>query len=31
MDSTITPVRRDSGLGDPPKEYTNNDLKQVTS
>ena len=23
----ITPVRRDAGLGDPPKEYTNNDVE----
>ena len=28
-ESMITPVRRDAGLGHPPKEYTNNDVKQV--
>ena len=26
-ESMITPVRRDAGLGDPPKEYTNNDVE----
>ena len=26
-ESVITPVRRDPGLGDPPKEYTNNDVE----
>ena len=26
-ESVITPVRRDAGLGDPPKEYTNNDVE----
>ena len=24
----ITPVRRYAGLGDPPNEYTNNDLEE---
>ena len=23
----ITPVRRDTGLGDPPKDYKNNDVE----
>ena len=26
-ESTITPVRRDAGLGDPPKENANNDVE----
>ena len=29
-ESMITPVKRDASLGNPPKEYTNNDVKQVT-
>ena len=24
---SVIPVRRDAGLGDPPKEYTNNDVE----
>ena len=26
-ESMITPVRRDAGLGDPPKEYTSTDVE----